>query len=127
MIEQPDPVRVDFHLLDRQIVDRDGALVGNVDDVELSSDLRVVALLVGQRVLGERLGGVTGRWMAALARRLSATPDTPPLRIPYDLVDTVASEITLSVRADMLTTPPLETWLREHLIDKIPGASHAEE
>ena len=27
------------------------------------------------------------------------------------------------VRAD-LTDPPLESWLREHLIDRIPGASH---
>jgi sporulation protein YlmC with PRC-barrel domain len=127
MIEQPDPVRIDFNLLDRQIVDRDGTLVGKVDDVELSADLRIVALLVGQRVLGERLGGVTGRWLAAVARRLSPTPDTPPLRIPYDLVATVSSDVVLSVRAEVLTDPPLEAWLREHLIDRIPGASHAEE
>jgi sporulation protein YlmC with PRC-barrel domain len=120
-MKQPDPLRVDFNLLDRQIVDRDGNMVGNVDDVELSPDLRVVALLVGQRVLGERFGGVIGTVMAAVARRLS---DTAPLRIPYDLVASVESEIILSVPVELLADPPLEAWLREHLIDKIPGADH---
>jgi sporulation protein YlmC with PRC-barrel domain len=123
-MKQPDPLRVDFNLLDRQIVDRDGTMVGNVDDVELSPDLRVVALLVGQRVLGERIGGFVGTSMAAVARRLSPTPDTPPLRIPYDLVATVESEIILSVPVDLLADLPLEAWLREHLIDRIPGADH---
>ena len=36
MTDQPDPLRVDFHLLDRQIVDADGEPVGKVDDVELT-------------------------------------------------------------------------------------------
>jgi sporulation protein YlmC with PRC-barrel domain len=128
-INQPDPLRIDFHLLDRQIVDKDGALVGSVDDVDLDphgpAGPRVVALLVGQQVLGDRIGGPIGRWMAAMARRLAPRPDPPPIRIPYDLVDTVGSEVTLRVSADRLPEPPLETWLREHLIGKIPGAGDA--
>ena len=65
MNDQPDPLRVDFHLLDRQIVDIDGEPVGKVDDVELTLDpatgrLRVTALLSGQQVLGERIGGRVG-------------------------------------------------------------------
>jgi sporulation protein YlmC with PRC-barrel domain len=130
MTTQPDPLRIDFHLLDRQIVDRDGDMVGNVDDVELDTagpgGPRVVALLVGQQALGDRIGGRIGRWMASTARRLAPRPDTPPIRIPYDLVATVASDVTLSVKKDLLTAPPLETWLREHLIDRIPGAGHVE-
>jgi sporulation protein YlmC with PRC-barrel domain len=130
MTRQPDPLRIDFHLLDRQIVDRDGRLVGNVDDLEFTENPdgapRVTAILVGQIPLGERIGGRVGRWMAALGRQL-ADRDYEPIRIPYNLVDTVGSEITLMVRADQLPEPPLETWLRRHLIERIPGAGHAEQ
>ena len=128
MTGEPDPCYVDFHLLDRQIMDSQGLMVGNVDDLELvpagDGRLRVAALLVGQRVLGDRIGGRLGTWMSALARRLAPDRDPPPIRIPYDLVDEVGSEITLRTRRELLVEPPLETWLREHLIARIPGAGH---
>jgi sporulation protein YlmC with PRC-barrel domain len=117
-----------FNLLDRQIVDRDGAQVGKVDDLELSRTedgaLYVSALLTGQQVLGRRIGGWLGRVIENTARRLEPTPEQGPIRIPYDLVTTVDSAVNLSVRRELLTDPPLETWLRDHLIDRIPGASH---
>jgi sporulation protein YlmC with PRC-barrel domain len=127
---QPDPLRIDFHLLDRQIVDRDGRLVGNVDDVEFTDGAdgppRVTAILVGMIPLGDRVGGRVGRWMAALGRRLSM-PDHEPIRIPYHLVDTVGSEVTLLIPADQLPEPGLERWLRQHLIERIPGAGHVDQ
>ena len=130
MTDRPDPLHLDFHLLDRQIVDRDGGLVGNVDDIELTvtadGTLKVHALLVGQRVLGDRIGGWLGRWISGVARRLSTSDDQGPLRIPYRLVSTINSEVTLIVRRDQLADPPLEKWLREHLIERIPGADHAD-
>jgi sporulation protein YlmC with PRC-barrel domain len=117
-----------FDLLDRQIVDRDGAPYGNVDDVELAFDEDgvpyVAALLVGQRPLGRRIGGWLGRWIEHSAQRLAPTPDTPPIRIGYDLVAKVDSAVHLSVRVELLPEPPLETWLRDNLISKIPGAKH---
>jgi sporulation protein YlmC with PRC-barrel domain len=119
---------IGFDLLDRQIVDRDGTPVGKVDDVELAHDghggLVVSALLTGQRALGRRLGGVLGRWVAATAARLDAD-ERGPRRIGYDLVARVDSAVHLSVRLDLLTPPPLEAWLDEHLIGRIPGASDA--
>jgi sporulation protein YlmC with PRC-barrel domain len=124
---QPSPLRIDFNLLDRQIVDREGNMIGNVDDVELDSSTgapRVTALLVGQQALGDRIGGPLGRWMAGAARRMAPRPDAPPIRIPYDLVARVGSEVTLSVKRELLPEPPLETWLRDHLITRIPGADH---
>jgi hypothetical protein len=62
--------------------------------------------------------------METSARRLSPHYDDPPMRIPYDLVATVGSAVNLSVRRDLLADPALELWLRDHLIDRIPGASH---
>ncbi|MFD5830752.1 hypothetical protein [Lentzea sp. NPDC060358] len=122
-------MRVDFDLLDRQIVDLDGYLVGKADDVELAVDADgrpvVVAILVGHHALGLRIGGVLGRWMAAVARRLHTTGDPRPLRIPIDRVAEVGSAIRLDVRHELLDTPALELWLRDHVIDRIPGAANA--
>jgi sporulation protein YlmC with PRC-barrel domain len=119
---------IGFHLLDRQIVDRDGQPVGKVDDVELTYDadgsLRVTALLLGQEVLGDRIGGLLGRCIAGTARRLSGEGGRPPQRIGMDLVAGITDAITLSVRRELLPDPPLEAWLRDHLISRIPGSDH---
>jgi sporulation protein YlmC with PRC-barrel domain len=120
---------IGFNLLDRQIVDRDGEPVGKVDDVELEYDERgdayVTGLLLGQQALGERIGGGLGRWISAVARRMSEPPDRPPIRIGYDLVAKVDSAVHLSVARELLPEPPLEGWLRDHLIGRIPGARDA--
>ena len=119
---------IGFDLLDRQIVDRDGEPVGKVDDVELAAGADgvpyVSALLVGQQALGRRIGGWLGRCVENTARRLAPTPDATPIRIPYDLVARVDSAVNLSVRRELLADAPLEVWLRDHLIGRIPGASH---
>ncbi|MCU7726276.1 hypothetical protein ODJ79_21315 [Actinoplanes sp. KI2] len=120
---------IGFDLLDRQIVDRDGEPVGKVDDVELDYDERgdayVTGLLLGQQALGERIGGGLGRWISAVARRMSEPPGQPPIRIGYDLVAKVDSAVHLSVARELLPEPPLEGWLRAHLIGRIPGAGDA--
>jgi sporulation protein YlmC with PRC-barrel domain len=119
---------IGFHLLDRQILDRDGQPVGKVDDVELTyradGSLHVSALLLGQEVLGDRIGGVLGRSIAGIARRLSGEGGRPPQRIDMDLVADIGEAITLSVKRELLPDPPLEAWLNDHLITRIPGNSH---
>ncbi|PWU44403.1 hypothetical protein DLJ46_26250 [Micromonospora globispora] len=120
---------IGFDLLDRQILDRDGEPVGKVDDVELALDTDgtpyVAALLTGQQALGDRIGGGLGRWIADIARRLAPDRDRGPIRIPYVLVAELTSAVNLSVRREVLPDPPLETWLRDHLIARIPGATDA--
>lgn len=80
-----------LHLLDRQVVDRDGRLVAKVDDVELllgnDGALAVTALLCGLPALLPRVGiDVHGR----------------PLVIELDVVDRVTSEVRLTRRDDGL-------------------------
>ncbi|MEV6909299.1 hypothetical protein [Amycolatopsis sp. NPDC051071] len=126
---RPDPLRVDFHLLDRQIIDPAGQKMGKVDDVEFDVDehgrTTITALLIGQQPLGERIGGRLGQWISALAHRMRSDSDPGPLRIPFDDVIEVDSEITIGLRRELFDTPPLERWLRDRIIGRIPGARDA--
>ncbi|MFJ6197553.1 hypothetical protein [Micromonospora sp. NPDC092111] len=121
-------IQLDRQLLDRQIVDADGLLVGKVDDVEFAVDDRglpyVACLLTGQAALGQRIGGRVGRLLVALADRFTDEPAVP-LRIPFREVARIDSAVRLRARADELPRPPVEAWLRRHLIDRIPGAGRA--
>ncbi|MBM0229821.1 hypothetical protein [Micromonospora sp. ATA51] len=119
-------VQLAKQLLDRQIVDRDGRLVGRVDDIAFAVDDEgfpyVDCLLTAQGALGQRMGGRVGRFLVGFADRFV---DEPPVRIPVALIDRVDSAVRLRVRAADLPPPPVEGWLRRHLIDRIPGANRA--
>ncbi|MEV5822254.1 hypothetical protein AB0L22_24120 [Micromonospora haikouensis] len=122
-------IQLGRQLLDRQIVDRDGRLVGKVDDVEFGVDADgvpyVAALLTGQGALGQRIGGRIGRLLVAVADRFTEERAVTPLRIPYRLVEQVDSAVRLRAYLDDLPASPVEQWLRRHLIDRIPGADRA--
>lgn len=117
-------------LLDRQILDRDGDPVGKVDDVELTDPEqgppRLVALLLGPQAYGQRLGGRLGEWIASAGVRLAGTD--APIRIPIEAVDDFGVSIRLKVSLpDVERAERLERWLRERLIERIPGARSASE
>ena len=120
-----------LHLLDRQIVDRDGRLAGNVDDLELSDGDEgppiVTALLSGPGALAPRIGGRLGLAWRGVARRLHDEPDGPPARVPFGVVTAIEQAIHVSTPADELDSARFERWVRVHVIAKIPGASHAPE
>jgi sporulation protein YlmC with PRC-barrel domain len=120
---------VSFHLLDRQVVDRDGLLVGKVDDVELSDTEppRVVALLLGPQALGRRMDGWFGRLVFDVAHRLSPERSPLPTRVAYELVSHVDTAVHLQIPRHELPEPSLERWLRAHIVERIPGAFHAEQ
>jgi hypothetical protein len=75
-------------------------------------------------VLGERIGGWVGRLMAGVARRLHPT-DGEALRIPFEDVDRIGSDISLRVSERDLADRPLESWLADKVIGRIPGARNA--
>ena len=126
-----------LELLDRQLIDRDGKLAGNVDDVEITlpenwpdnetDELPVVsALLSGPGVLAERFGGRLGRGWAAFYRRIHPGTDGSGA-IPVAQVRDIGSAIRLAVSRDELSSARMEEWFRRHVISKIPGAGHAPE
>jgi hypothetical protein len=118
-----------LQLLDRQLVDPDGRMVGKVDDLELAlSDTDpseppvVTAILTGPSALAPRLGR-PGRMIASLlqAIRGHAEPD----RIAFGAVVEIDDHIEVSVRGADLSNQVAERWVRDHVISHIPGAGHA--
>ncbi|MFG1675721.1 hypothetical protein [Micromonospora sp. NPDC049282] len=122
-------VQLARQLLDRQIVDVDGRLVGRVDDIAFAVDDEgypyVAGLLTGQGALGQRIGGRVGRLLVAVADRFTDDPPVPPLRVPLASVARVDSAVRLRCRAADLPSSPVEAWLRRHLIERIPGSHRA--
>lgn len=118
----------DLHLLDRQIVDPDGRMVAKVDDVELTDEgsggLVVTALLTGPAVLGPRLRGRLGELVVAVWRRLCNDADPGPGRIAMSDVVEIDSAVHVSRRRSDLDVDGLETWARDEIVTKLPGAGH---
>jgi hypothetical protein len=120
-------------LLDRQLVDRDGRLDGKVDDVEFGMDddpgalPHVTSLLAGLGALANHIGGDTGRALAAAERRLAEDRGRHPSRVDMALVREIASSVELEAEREDLDTNRAERWVRDVIVDKIPGAGHAAE
>lgn len=118
-----------LHLLDRQVQDPDGRLVGKVDDLEMEFDEAgrpyVTAILIGPRALGPRLGGRLGRWVSAIAGRLANGDQQEIPRIDFGQVTDIGSAITIARSERELAVAPLERWLEHHVIARIPGSGHA--
>lgn len=124
----PRVIHASLDLLDRQVLDRDDEPVGKVDDLEFSdldeAEPRLLAILLGPQAYGQRLGGRLGRWIASTAVRLAGTE--APIRIPIECVDEIGASVKLTIPlAEIERAERLDHWLRDHLIDRIPGADSA--
>jgi sporulation protein YlmC with PRC-barrel domain len=118
-----------FHLLDRQVIDRDGRMVCKVDDLELEPDAGgqpvVTAILAGPAALGPRIGGRLGRWMVAVQARLRPRDQDGPARIAFAVVEEIRTDVVLSAARAELRTYQTEEWVARRVIGKLPGADHA--
>lgn len=97
-----------LHLLDRQVVDVDGRMVCNVDDLELTEttagELAVTGLLAGPAALVPRFYGRLGGWLRDmwLALGVQYAGRERPFHLGLDLVESVGSEVRLRVVRDGL-------------------------
>jgi hypothetical protein len=118
-----------LELLDRQLVDRNGALCGNIDDLELSDpnadgNVFVEGIVAGPGVLLQRLGARRlGRW---LERMMATMDDGRRSVVSASLISDFGSAVTLAIDAEELATAAAERWWREHLIEHIPGSRRAD-
>lgn len=119
-----------LHLMDRQVVDRDGLMVCKVDDVELTvhsggypdDSWEITGLLAGPPALVPRYGGRLGRTLEESWRRLGIQQGNRlvPWRIPLALVAELGSGVTLVAGRDGLLqrqtdSPPAEGDTRRRL------------
>ena len=128
-LQHPHGMDAYLELMDRQLVDTHGRMVGKVDDVELEEreDGRLVVsgLLTGPGALGPRLGGGLGAMVTATWSRLSGCPSDQPRRVDFSLVDEIGTVVRLAVSresSDVEGLDGLETWMRDRVIGAIPGA-----
>jgi sporulation protein YlmC with PRC-barrel domain len=110
-------------LLDKQVVDRDGRMVGKVDDLEMEERddgrLVVTALLVGPGAWGPRIGGGTGSIVVRTWSRLSGRSRQDRDRIEYADVAGIDSAVHLGV---VRSAGPAEAGARTRIIDALPGS-----
>ena len=116
-----------LRMLDHQIVGPDGQLIGNVDDLAMEQDeraLRVTGLLLGPGAFGTRLPAWLGTRLIAIWQRLSQRTTTEPDLLPFEDVEVVGSavEVNAATARRVAVSEGLETWLREHVVGRIPGA-----
>src|SRR3954469_12960312 len=96
------------HPMDRQVVDSDGMMVCNVDDLEITDgggrELSVTGLLVGPAALVPRFSGRLGGWLREMWVSLGVqyAARELPLRLGLDLVEHVGSDVRLRVPRDGL-------------------------
>jgi sporulation protein YlmC with PRC-barrel domain len=116
-----------LNLLDRQILDRDGMMSGNVDDLELTVPADggppvITAILAGPGALARRLGSRSGRWLENIHSRLHPSEQPGPARVAFGVVTRVGDHVEIAVSRGDLDVSRFEKWVRDHIIVKIPGA-----
>jgi hypothetical protein len=115
-------------LLDHQLVDRDGRMAGNVDDVELDATpegtLVVTGLRAGPGALARRLGARRlGDWLDKAHRQVDHDGHDHTL-IPMRHVADLGPAIRLSLDRSEVASFHGERWVDDHVISHIPGAGH---
>lgn len=116
-------VHAGLQLLDHQLVDPEGLLAGNVDDLLFSDEdpPLVTAILCGPGAYGPRIGGRFGGWVVAVHRRLQLPGQGGPGEISFGVVSEIGPAIKVTVGRDDLPSASLEHWMRDHVISHIPG------
>jgi sporulation protein YlmC with PRC-barrel domain len=116
-----------LELLDRQMIDINGRMAGNVDDLELTFPLEggppfVTAILAGPGALARRIGGRIGDTIARIHERLQERAVEGPARVSFGVVTSVGSDVRLAVSRRDLEIYRFERWARDAIIAKIPGS-----
>ena len=118
----------DLHLvrdvLDKPLVDRNGAPLGRVDGLVLVARKgrppRVAGLEAGPTVLADRISPGLGRRVRKLLGRLGERAGKP-VRIEMDRVRHFGLSLQVDVDARRTSAYAIETWLREKVVSRIPG------
>ncbi len=113
------------HVVDKELLDRNRARCGKVDDVVLEFPTEnarpiVTAVVVGPLALAFRVGR-PAVWLARVWYRLIRVPDPHPVEIPWQHVSAI--DVTVHLDIDK-PGPPLQAMARTagRIIRRVPGS-----
>jgi sporulation protein YlmC with PRC-barrel domain len=109
-------------LLDKQVVDRNGRMLGRVDGIVLDRPEKgapnLAAILIGPVALGFRVHPALGRWLAAL-ERACGLPSGRPARIDMAHISRIARYVHTDLASSDTAALAVEQRLRRW-VAKIP-------
>ena len=112
-------------LLDKELIDVNWQHMGRIDGLTMVArgreQPRITTIYVGGTVLAQRLPGFIGRWGSALVKRYGIRSGVP-FRMPWSKVMRVDRVIRVDVNSDESGAMASSHWVRDHIIDRIPGA-----
>jgi sporulation protein YlmC with PRC-barrel domain len=108
-------------IMDQQVVDADGRLMGKVDGVVLEllpgGEARVAGIVIGGTSLLWRIHRGLARWVEG---KLGG--EGRITYVPWSKVRKIGVDIKVNVEAPGTPAFRWEHWVRDHLIGRIPGA-----
>lgn len=113
------------HVLDKQLVDRDGENAGRVDGIvlELRDDKPplVTYLEVSPITLLSRFNRRLAEWYARKDRKFGEKRGVP-FRIPWSRVTQHGPTLDLDLGVESTPINAFEDWLRVKIVERIPGS-----
>ena len=113
------------HILDQQLVDRNGGQMGKVDGIVLEvgrgKQPRVAQLVVGGGTAARRISPRFANWLLTWRRRWGPKKDEP-LLVPWSKVLKIGVDVKVDLEAEQTVALAWEHWVRAHIIGRIPGA-----
>jgi hypothetical protein len=111
--------------LDKQLGDRHGKPIGRIDGIVVEMDgggqPRIVAVEVGSVAQARRLGPRVHRWAIALALRWGLM-ERNPHRFAFNTLEHDGKQWRIDELASQVPTLAWERWVRQKIIDRIPGS-----
>jgi sporulation protein YlmC with PRC-barrel domain len=108
-------------IMDQQVVDRDGRLMGKVDGIVLElhqgDAARIAGIVIGGTTLLWRIHRGLARWAEG---RLGGEGRTT--FVPWSKVLKVGVDVKVDLEAPRTPAFHWEHWVRDHVIRRIPGA-----
>jgi sporulation protein YlmC with PRC-barrel domain len=112
-------------LLDQQVVDRTGELMGKVDGIVLEiragKPPRVARLVIGGGTAAHRIHPGFAVWLLRWRRRWGPKDDRA-LEVPWAKVRKIGIDVKVDLEAEQTTALAWEHWIRDNIIARIPGA-----
>ena len=122
-----------LHLLDRQILDRNGVSLAKVDDLDFaepteSGDLPILTdILCGQAALAGRFSRRLGRGLEYLRRVIDPRPEPGPARVSFGVVTEIGPHITVALDRSDVAVTTFDRWLGREVLARIPGSGSRDE